>query len=105
MTPIWVSTLAHTAHRGHFSPSPSDDDTNSKANYLFTAHATVTDADGESNGCQISLHVSESNGYCMLTSNDLRNLTYVHNSFDHQPLQCLRSGVPRHRTFTKATYF
>ena len=69
-----------------FTPSPSDGDTDSKANYVFTAHATVTDADGESHDCRISLHVSNSDGYCMLSSGDLNNLTYVYNNYDHQPL-------------------
>ena len=70
-----------------FTPSPSDGDTDSKATYVFTAHATVTDADGETHTCTISLHVSGADGYCLLKNNDLSNLTYLYNNFDHQPLK------------------
>lgn len=69
-----------------FTPLPSEGDTDRKATYVFTAYAIVTDADGETHDCRLSLHVSNANGYCLLTGEDLSHLTYIYNNFDHQPL-------------------
>ena len=53
---------------------------------IFTAYARVIDADGELHEQHLSFHVSEADGYCLLTSDDLGHLTFAYNNFDNQPL-------------------
>ena len=55
--------------------------------YIYTAYARVTDADGELHEQHLSFHVSEADGYCLLTTDDLSHLTFAYNNFDHQPLK------------------
>jgi len=53
---------------------------------IFTAYARVIDADGELHEQHLSFHVSEADGYCLLTTDDLGHLTFAYNNFDNQPL-------------------
>lgn len=55
--------------------------------YIYTAYVRVTDADGELHEQQLSFHVGDVDGYCMLTSDDLSHLTYVYNNFNSQPMK------------------
>lgn len=70
-----------------FTPTPEESDTDRYATYIYTAYARVTDADGELRESHLSVRVSGADGYCMLTAGDLRQLTFVYNNFDHQPLE------------------
>lgn len=57
-----------------------------KTTYIYTAKVIVTDADGELHDAELSFHVSEADGYCLLLSDDLRQLRFAYNTFDHHPL-------------------
>ena len=67
------------------STSPTSD--TRKETRIYTAYARVTDADGELHEQHLSFHVSEADGYCLLTTDDLSHLTFAYNNFDHQPLK------------------
>ncbi len=54
---------------------------------IYVAHVTVTDADGELHEQKLSFRVSDTDGYCMIDSDDLCHLSCVYNNFDHQPLK------------------
>lgn len=45
------------------------------------------DADGELHEQRLAFHVSDADGYCVVTTDDLSHLTFVYNNFDHQPLK------------------
>lgn len=55
--------------------------------YIYTAYVRVMDADGELHEQRLAFHVSDADGYCMVTTDDLSHLTFVYNNFDHQPLK------------------
>jgi hypothetical protein len=55
--------------------------------YIYTAYVRVTDPDGELHEQQLSFHVSEADGYCLLVGNDLSHLSFAYNNFDDQPLK------------------
>ena len=54
---------------------------------VYTAHVFVLDADGEMHDQHLSFRVSDADGYCALASDDLSQLTFMYNNFDHQPLK------------------
>lgn len=73
-----------------FTPEKDTADSSSathKTTYIYTAYVRVMDADGELHEQHLSFHVSDADGYCMTTNDDLSHLTFVYNNFDHQPLQ------------------
>lgn len=55
--------------------------------YIYTAYVRVIDADGELHEQRLAFHVSDADGYCVVTTDDLSHLTFVYNNFDHQPLK------------------
>ena len=55
--------------------------------YIYTAYVRVMDADGELHEQRLAFHVSDADGYCVVTTDDLSHLTFVYNNFDHQPLK------------------
>ncbi len=59
----------------------------SKETKIYTAYVHAIDADGEMHEQHLSLHVSDADGYCMPTGDDLSHLTFAYNNFDHQPLK------------------
>ncbi len=59
----------------------------SKETKIYTAYVRAIDADGETHEQRLSLHVSDADGYCMPTGDDLSHLTFAYNNFDHQPLK------------------
>lgn len=59
----------------------------SQRTYIYTAYVRVMDADGELHEQRLAFHVSDADGYCMVTTDDLSHLTFVYNNFDHQPLK------------------
>lgn len=59
---------------------------NTRETKIFTAYARVIDADGELHEQHLSFHVSDADGYCLLTTDDLGHLTFAYNNFDNQPL-------------------
>ena len=58
-----------------------------KETSIYTAYVRAIDADGEMHEQHLSLHVSDADGYCMPTGDDLSHLTFAYNNFDHQPLK------------------
>lgn len=64
-----------------FTPEPDS------GTVIYTAYVRVTDADGELHEQRLSFHVSDADGYCMLTSDGLSHFSFVYNNFDHQPLK------------------
>ena len=57
-----------------------------KATFVYEATVQVTDADGEMQFASLAFHVSEADGYCQLVSDDLTQLRFAYNDFDHHPL-------------------
>ena len=57
-----------------------------KATFVYEATVHVTDADGEMQFASLGFHVSEADGYCQLVSDDLTQLRFAYNDFDHHPL-------------------
>ncbi len=55
--------------------------------HIYTAYVRVMDADGELHEQRLAFHVSDADGYCVVTTDDLSHLTFVYNNFDHQPLK------------------
>ena len=74
-----------------FTFTPQRDDiaagTPALRTYIYTAYVRVIDADGELHEQRLAFHVSDADGYCMVTTDDLSHLTFVYNNFDHQPLK------------------
>jgi len=72
-----------------FTPEKDTADSSAthKTTYIYTAYVRVMDADGELHEQHLSFHVSDADGYCMPTNDDLSHLTFAYNNFDHQPLQ------------------
>lgn len=74
-----------------FTFTPQRDDiaagTPALRTYIYTAYVRVMDADGELHEQRLAFHVSDADGYCMVTTDDLSHLTFVYNNFDHQPLK------------------
>ena len=67
--------------------STSDTRNSRKETSIYTAYVRAIDADGEMHEQHLSLHVSDADGYCMPTGDDLSHLTFAYNNFDHQPLK------------------
>lgn len=74
-----------------FTFTPQRDDiaagTPALRTYIYTAYVRVMDADGELHEQRLAFHVSDADGYCVVTTDDLSHLTFVYNNFDHQPLK------------------
>ena len=74
-----------------FTFTPQRDDiaagTPALRTYIYTAYVRVIDADGELHEQRLAFHVSDADGYCVVTTDDLSHLTFVYNNFDHQPLK------------------
>ena len=55
--------------------------------YIYSAYVRVTDADGELHEQHLSFHVSDADGYCLVTGDDLSHLTFAYVDFDGNPLE------------------